>query len=67
MRKREDSLKEQLACSPEYAAEYLNAVLEEDDLEALRLAFRYLAEIQSSQAESSPYGLKCFQPNNPNK
>jgi hypothetical protein len=45
----EDSLKERLAASPEYAAEYLNAVLEENDPQALRLALRYVAKAQGTE------------------
>lgn len=51
MKKWEDSLKERLADSSEYAAEYLSAVLEENDLEALRLALQHVAEVQSSQSK----------------
>jgi DNA-binding phage protein len=49
MRKWEDSLKERLAASPEYAAEYLSAVLEENDPEALRLALQHVAEARGAQ------------------
>lgn len=49
MRRWEDSLKERLAASPEYAAEYLNAVLEEHDPQALRLALRYVAEARGAK------------------
>jgi len=49
MRRWEDSLKERLAASPEYAAEYLNAVLEENDPQALRLALRHVAEARGAQ------------------
>jgi DNA-binding phage protein len=48
MKKWEDSLKERLAASPEYAAEYLSAVLEENDPEALRLALQHVAEAQGA-------------------
>ena len=44
MRKWEDSLQERLASSPEYAAEYLNAVLEENDPQAFLLALRHVAD-----------------------
>ena len=47
MKKWEDSLKERLAASPEYAAEYLSAVLEENDPETLRLALQHVAEAQA--------------------
>ena len=50
MRKWEDSLKERLAVSPEYAAEYLSAVLEENDPEALRLALQHVAEARGAQS-----------------
>ncbi len=50
MRKWEDSLKERLAASPEYAVEYLSAVLEENDPEALRLALQHVAETQGAQS-----------------
>ena len=48
MKSWEDSLKERLAASPEYAAEYLSAVLEENDPEALRLALQHVAEAQGA-------------------
>lgn len=44
MRTWEESLRERLAASPEYAAEYLNAVLEENDSQAFLLALRHVAE-----------------------
>ena len=44
MRKWEDSLRERLAASEDYAVEYLNAVLEEDDPQAFLLALRHVAE-----------------------
>lgn len=44
MRKWEESLRERLAVSPEYAAEYLNAVLEENDPQAFLLALRHVAD-----------------------
>ena len=48
MRKWEDSLKERLAASPAFAAEYLSAVLEENDPAALRLALRHVAEARGA-------------------
>ncbi len=51
MKKWEDSLKERLAASPEYAAEYLSAVLEENDPEALRLALQHVAEAQGAPVD----------------
>lgn len=51
MRKWEDSLKkERLAASSEYAAEYLSAVLEENDPEALRLALQHVADARGAQS-----------------
>ncbi len=44
MRTWEESLRERLATSPEYAAEYLNAVLEENDSQAFLLALRHVAD-----------------------
>lgn len=44
MRTWEESLRERLAASPEYAAEYLNAVLEEHDPQAFLLALRHVAD-----------------------
>lgn len=44
MRQWEDSLRERLAASPEYADEYLNAVLEENDPQAVSLALRHVAD-----------------------
>lgn len=44
MRTWEESLRERLAASPEYAAEYLNAVLEENDPQAFLLALRHVAD-----------------------
>lgn len=55
MKKWEDSLKERLADSSEYAAEYLSAVLEENDPEALRLALQHVAEVQGSQSKRSSF------------
>ncbi len=44
MRMWEESLRERLTASPDYAAEYLNAVLEENDPQAFLLALRHVAE-----------------------
>jgi probable addiction module antidote protein len=44
MRTWEESLRERLSASPEYAAEYLNAVLEENDPQAFLLALRHVAD-----------------------
>lgn len=44
MRTWEESLLERLAASPEYAAEYLNATLEENDPQAFLLALRHVAD-----------------------
>jgi len=44
MREWKESLHERLAASPEYAAEYLNAVLEENDPQAFLLALRHVAD-----------------------
>lgn len=44
MRTWEESLRERLAASPEYAAEYLNAILEENDPQAFLLALRHVAD-----------------------
>lgn len=48
MKRWEDTLKERLAASPEYAAEYLSAVLEENDNEALHHALQHVAETQDA-------------------
>jgi DNA-binding phage protein len=60
VRKWEDSLKERLSGSSEYVNEYLNAVLEETDPEALRLALQHVAEargIKSIIETASSYEL----------
>jgi DNA-binding phage protein len=49
MKKWEDSLKERLVASPNYAAEYLIAVLEESDPETLCLALQHVADAQGTQ------------------
>jgi DNA-binding phage protein len=55
MKKWEDSLKERLVASRDYAAEYLSAVLEENDPEVLRLALQHVADAQGTHLGKSPF------------
>lgn len=47
MRTWEESLRDRLAASPEYAAEYLGAMLEENDPQAFLLALHHVADANS--------------------